>query len=138
MKGLEVFRIRTDAQDSWRRSPNENPLSALFRVFGSKRHPVSCACRGPCLHKCTFTYSIDFEAPFPLFRKGDSKASHHLRVSQWVVGECLAMGIPPPEVPESLLDYSFSKDSCYPDVAIALTLIGKAYLREHPFVNKTY
>lgn len=48
------------------------------------------------------------------------------------------MGIPPPEVPESLLDYSFSKDSCYPDVAIALTLIGKAYLREHPFVNKTY
>lgn len=138
MEGLEVFHENPNVRDSRLPSPNENPLTALFRVFGSKRYPVSCACRGPCLHKCIFTYSIRFETPFPLFRKGDSKASYHLRVSQWVVWECLARDIPPPEVPESLLNYNLSKDHRCPDVTTALFLIGKAYLREHPFVNKTY
>ena len=126
MRGLEVLRINPHCQ---RTSQPGDPISALYRVFGVSRRLARCKCQKPCSHGFISVVSIRFEEPFPKPMDQEANCDYHLRVYLWMVGECLAKGVPPPELSEACLDYDVTKVQTS-NISTVLSLIGRSLLSQ--------
>ena len=121
---MEVLRISSPPLEA---PKNEDPLTALYRAFGTKRLLPRCKCKRPCSHGHRKVYVLKFEKRFPKPRSQEAHRDYHLRVTLWMVGECLSKGIPPPELSEASISSNLNCRNLLSNVPVVLSLIGKAF-----------